>query len=92
MKVLLSWLQEFAPFPGDDPVALGDVMSDLGWAVVRRQQYLRWRGVGSRKDRDLLAIAEFARERHERGLELQGPERRDQVGQIAVVFVRGQSL
>ena len=33
MKVLLSWLQEFAPFPGDDPVALGDVMSDLGMAV-----------------------------------------------------------
>lgn len=33
MKVLLSWLQEFAPFPGDDPVALGDAMSDLGMAV-----------------------------------------------------------
>ena len=33
MKVLLSWLQEFAPFPSDDPVALGDVMSDLGMAV-----------------------------------------------------------
>jgi phenylalanyl-tRNA synthetase beta chain len=33
MKVLLSWLQEFAPFPGEDPVALGDVMSDLGMAV-----------------------------------------------------------
>ena len=33
MKVLLSWLQEFAPFPADDPVALGDVMSDLGMAV-----------------------------------------------------------
>ena len=32
MKVLLSWLQEFAPFEGD-PVALGDVMSDLGMAV-----------------------------------------------------------
>ena len=33
MKVLLSWLQEFAPFPSEDPVALGDVMSDLGMAV-----------------------------------------------------------
>lgn len=33
MKVLLSWLQEFAPFPSTDPVALGDVMSDLGMAV-----------------------------------------------------------
>ncbi|MEY4130563.1 MAG: phenylalanyl-tRNA synthetase beta chain [Actinomycetota bacterium] len=33
MKVTLSWLQEFAPFPSDDPVALGDVMSDLGMAV-----------------------------------------------------------
>jgi phenylalanyl-tRNA synthetase beta chain len=33
MKVLLSWLREFAPFPDHDPVALGDVMSDLGMAV-----------------------------------------------------------
>jgi phenylalanyl-tRNA synthetase beta chain len=33
MKVLLSWLREFAPFPDDDPVSLGDVMSDLGMAV-----------------------------------------------------------
>lgn len=32
MKVLLSWLREFAPFEGD-PVALGDTMSDLGMAV-----------------------------------------------------------
>lgn len=32
MKVLLSWLQEFAPFEGD-PVELGDQMSDLGMAV-----------------------------------------------------------
>jgi phenylalanyl-tRNA synthetase beta chain len=32
MKVLLSWLREFAPFEGD-PVALGDEMSDLGMAV-----------------------------------------------------------
>lgn len=32
MKVLLSWLREFAPFEGD-PVALGDDMSDLGMAV-----------------------------------------------------------
>ena len=29
MKVLLSWLREFAPFEGD-PVALGEQMSDLG--------------------------------------------------------------
>jgi len=33
MMVLLTWLQQFAPFPSDDPVALGDVMSDLGMAV-----------------------------------------------------------
>ncbi len=33
MKVLLSWLQEFAPFPATDPTGLGDVMSDLGMAV-----------------------------------------------------------
>ena len=32
MKVLLSWLREFAPFEGD-PVVLGDEMSDLGMAV-----------------------------------------------------------
>src|SRR6478752_5404230 len=32
MKVLLSWLQEFAPIEGD-PVALGLEMSDLGMAV-----------------------------------------------------------
>jgi phenylalanyl-tRNA synthetase beta chain len=32
MKVLLSWLREFAPFEGD-PGALGDAMSDLGMAV-----------------------------------------------------------
>jgi len=32
MKVLLSWLRDFAPFDGD-PDALGDVMSDLGMAV-----------------------------------------------------------
>jgi phenylalanyl-tRNA synthetase beta chain len=32
MKVLLSWLRDFAPFEGD-PVALGEVMSDLGMAV-----------------------------------------------------------
>lgn len=32
MKVLLSWLREFAPIEGD-PVVLGDVMSDLGMAV-----------------------------------------------------------
>jgi phenylalanyl-tRNA synthetase beta chain len=32
MKVLLSWLREFAPFEGD-PVALGQQLSDLGLAV-----------------------------------------------------------
>ena len=32
MKVLLSWLRDFAPFEGD-PVALGDELSDLGMAV-----------------------------------------------------------
>ena len=32
MKVLLSWLREYAPFEGD-PVALGEQMSDLGMAV-----------------------------------------------------------
>ena len=32
MKVLLSWLRDFAPFAGD-PVALGEEMSDLGMAV-----------------------------------------------------------
>jgi phenylalanyl-tRNA synthetase beta chain len=32
MKVLLSWLREFAPFEGD-PVELGNQMSDLGMAV-----------------------------------------------------------
>jgi phenylalanyl-tRNA synthetase beta chain len=32
LKVLLSWLREFAPVEGD-PVALGEAMSDLGMAV-----------------------------------------------------------
>jgi len=32
VKVLLSWLRDFAPFSGD-PVALGDALSDLGMAV-----------------------------------------------------------
>ena len=32
MKVLLSWLREFAPVEGD-PVALAETMSDLGMAV-----------------------------------------------------------
>jgi phenylalanyl-tRNA synthetase beta chain len=32
MKVLLSWLRDFAPIE-TDPAALGDVMSDLGMAV-----------------------------------------------------------
>jgi phenylalanyl-tRNA synthetase beta chain len=34
MKVLLSWLRDFAPIEGD-PVALGEHMSDLGMAVER---------------------------------------------------------
>ncbi len=32
MKVLLSWLRDFAPVEGD-PVAIGDQLSDLGLAV-----------------------------------------------------------
>jgi phenylalanyl-tRNA synthetase beta chain len=32
MKVLLSWLREFTPVEGD-PIAVGEVMSDLGMAV-----------------------------------------------------------
>ncbi|HEY2999437.1 MAG TPA: phenylalanine--tRNA ligase subunit beta [Acidimicrobiales bacterium] len=32
MKVLLSWLRDFAPIEGD-PVALGEALSDLGMAV-----------------------------------------------------------
>ncbi len=32
MKVLLSWLQELAPFP-DDPELIGDTLSDLGTPV-----------------------------------------------------------
>ncbi len=34
MKVLLSWLRDFAPIEGD-PVALGEQLSDLGMAVER---------------------------------------------------------
>jgi phenylalanyl-tRNA synthetase beta chain len=37
MKVLLSWLRDFAPFEGD-PVALGEEMSDLGMAVEELQR------------------------------------------------------
>jgi len=37
MKVLLSWLRDFAPF-GGDPVALGDELSDLGMAVEDMQR------------------------------------------------------
>ena len=37
MKVLLSWLRDFAPFEGD-PVALGEQMSDLGMAVEDLQR------------------------------------------------------
>ena len=37
MKVLLSWLRDFAPFVGD-PVALGEQMSDLGMAVEDLQR------------------------------------------------------
>lgn len=36
MKVLLSWLNEFAPI-GTDADALGDVMSDLGMAVEEQR-------------------------------------------------------
>ncbi|MCX7621726.1 MAG: phenylalanine--tRNA ligase subunit beta, partial [Acidimicrobiales bacterium] len=41
MKVLLSWLREFAPFEGD-PLALADEMSDLGMAV----ESIEWIGAG----------------------------------------------
>jgi len=37
MKVLLSWLRDFAPFEGD-PVALGEEMSDLGMAVEQLER------------------------------------------------------
>ncbi|MEQ1786077.1 MAG: phenylalanine--tRNA ligase subunit beta [Acidimicrobiales bacterium] len=37
MKVLLSWLRDFAPFEGD-PVALGEEMSDLGMAVEEMER------------------------------------------------------
>ncbi len=37
MKVLLSWLRDFAPFSGD-PVALGEEMSDLGMAVEEMER------------------------------------------------------
>ena len=33
MKVLLSWLREFAPDIDGDPVALGEILSGLGLAV-----------------------------------------------------------
>ena len=33
MKVLLSWLQEFAPDIAGDPVELGETLSGLGLAV-----------------------------------------------------------
>ena len=36
MKVLLSWLREFAPFDGD-PEQLGELLSDLGLAVEEMQ-------------------------------------------------------
>jgi len=36
MKVLLSWLREFAPFDGD-PEHLGELLSDLGLAVEEMQ-------------------------------------------------------
>lgn len=36
MKVLLSWLRDFAPFEGD-PVALGETLSDLGTPVEEMQ-------------------------------------------------------
>jgi phenylalanyl-tRNA synthetase beta chain len=37
VKVLLSWLREFAPIEGD-PVLLGEAMSDLGMAVESLEQ------------------------------------------------------
>ena len=37
MKVLLSWLRDFAPIEGD-PVALGDTLSDLGMAVEEMER------------------------------------------------------
>ncbi len=37
MKVLLSWLRDFAPFEGD-PIVLGEAMSDLGMAVEDLQR------------------------------------------------------
>jgi phenylalanyl-tRNA synthetase beta chain len=37
MKVLLSWLRDFAPFEGD-PVALGETLSDLGTPVEDLQR------------------------------------------------------
>ena len=40
MKVLLSWLREFAPIEGD-PVALGETMSDLGMAVEEMHTAIR---------------------------------------------------
>ena len=45
MKVLLSWLKEFAPLEGD-PVALGEELSDLGMAVEELDHVGRgWDGI-----------------------------------------------
>ncbi|MCP5028861.1 MAG: phenylalanine--tRNA ligase subunit beta [Actinomycetia bacterium] len=38
MKVLLSWMQEFAPDIAGDPVELGEQLSDLGLAVEELKQ------------------------------------------------------
>ena len=46
MKVSLSWLRDFAPFEGD-PVALGEVMSDLGHGRRGARPHRR----GPRRDR-----------------------------------------
>ncbi|MEJ7585489.1 MAG: phenylalanine--tRNA ligase subunit beta, partial [Acidimicrobiales bacterium] len=45
MKVLLSWLREFAPFP-DDPELIGDTLSDLGTPVEGMQRLgPGWEGI-----------------------------------------------
>ena len=44
MKVLLSWLREFAPIEGD-PYELADHMSDLGMAVEETRPLNPLKGV-----------------------------------------------
>ncbi len=56
MKVLLSWLREFAPFEGD-PVALGEELSDLGMAVEELEHVGRgWDGIVVAKVLETRAI------------------------------------